>query len=182
MIVCSLRNVHPSNWVNPEPSGRYNIVVLGAGTAGLITAVIAASLGAKLALIEKLLMGGNCLNPSAGCRSSGSRGGPGEGQRLATVQPLVTGREHRTGVLVVHRERDVDRHPAYRRRSLSESGEVDGHDVRHGDAGEVAHAFAMPRGPPSAWGPVDLAALPAHLSRARSSMVAMCVVGFTPTR
>lgn len=58
-------NVHPSNWVNPEPSGRYNIVVLGAGTAGLITAVIAASLGAKVALIEKLLMGGDCLN--VGC-------------------------------------------------------------------------------------------------------------------
>ena len=58
-------NVHPSNWVNPEPSGRYNIIVLGAGTAGLITAVIAASLGAKVALIEKLLMGGDCLN--VGC-------------------------------------------------------------------------------------------------------------------
>ena len=58
-------NVHPSNWVNPEPVGRYNIVVIGAGTAGLITAVIAASLGAKVALIEKHLMGGDCLN--VGC-------------------------------------------------------------------------------------------------------------------
>jgi pyruvate/2-oxoglutarate dehydrogenase complex dihydrolipoamide dehydrogenase (E3) component len=58
-------NVHPSNWVNPEPAGRYNIVVIGAGTAGLITAVIAASLGAKVALIERHLMGGDCLN--VGC-------------------------------------------------------------------------------------------------------------------
>jgi pyruvate/2-oxoglutarate dehydrogenase complex dihydrolipoamide dehydrogenase (E3) component len=58
-------NVHPSDWVNPEPSGRYNIVVIGAGTAGLITAVIAAGLGAKVALIEKHLMGGDCLN--VGC-------------------------------------------------------------------------------------------------------------------
>ncbi len=58
-------NVHPSDWVNPEPAGRYNIVVIGAGTAGLITAVIAASLGAKVALIEKHLMGGDCLN--VGC-------------------------------------------------------------------------------------------------------------------
>src|SRR5437764_639106 len=58
-------NVHPSNWVNPELAGRYNIVVIGAGTAGLITAVIAASLGAKVALIEKHLMGGDCLN--VGC-------------------------------------------------------------------------------------------------------------------
>lgn len=58
-------NVHPGNWVNPEPAGRYNIVVIGAGTAGLITAVIATSLGAKVALIEKHLMGGDCLN--VGC-------------------------------------------------------------------------------------------------------------------
>ena len=58
-------NVHPSNWTNPDPASRYNIVVIGAGTAGLITAVIAASLGAKVALIEKHLMGGDCLN--VGC-------------------------------------------------------------------------------------------------------------------
>jgi len=58
-------NVHPSDWTNPEPTGRYNIVVMGAGTAGLITAVVAASLGAKVALIEKHLMGGDCLN--VGC-------------------------------------------------------------------------------------------------------------------
>ena len=58
-------NVHPSNWVNPEPSGRYNMVVIGAGTAGLVTAVIAAGIGAKVALIERHLMGGDCLN--VGC-------------------------------------------------------------------------------------------------------------------
>lgn len=58
-------NVHPPGWINPEPTDRYNIVVMGAGTAGLVTAVIAASLGAKVALIEKHLMGGDCLN--VGC-------------------------------------------------------------------------------------------------------------------
>lgn len=58
-------NVHPSNWVNPEPAGRYNIVVIGAGTAGLVTAVVAAGMGAKVALIERHLMGGDCLN--VGC-------------------------------------------------------------------------------------------------------------------
>src|SRR5437879_1409277 len=58
-------NVHPSNWVNPAPTGRYNIVVIGAGTAGLITAVVAAGLGAKVGLIERHLMGGDCLN--VGC-------------------------------------------------------------------------------------------------------------------
>jgi pyruvate/2-oxoglutarate dehydrogenase complex dihydrolipoamide dehydrogenase (E3) component len=60
-----VNNVHPPSWVNPEPDGRYNIVVIGAGTAGLVTAVIAAAVGAKVALIEKHLMGGDCLN--VGC-------------------------------------------------------------------------------------------------------------------
>ncbi len=60
-----IANVHPLGWINPEPPGRYNIVVIGAGTAGLVTAVVAASLGAKVALIEKHLMGGDCLN--VGC-------------------------------------------------------------------------------------------------------------------
>jgi pyruvate/2-oxoglutarate dehydrogenase complex dihydrolipoamide dehydrogenase (E3) component len=58
-------NVHPPNWMNPEPAGRYNIVILGAGTAGLVTAAIAAGVGAKVALIERHLMGGDCLN--VGC-------------------------------------------------------------------------------------------------------------------
>ena len=58
-------NVHPPTWVNPDPTGRYNIVVIGAGTAGLITAVVAAGLGARVALIERHLMGGDCLN--VGC-------------------------------------------------------------------------------------------------------------------
>ena len=42
-------NVHPPDWQNPEPAGRYNLVVLGAGTAGLVTAAGAAGLGAKVA-------------------------------------------------------------------------------------------------------------------------------------
>lgn len=54
--------VHPRDWVNPRPSGRYNLVVLGAGTAGLVSAVGAASLGAKVAIVERHLMGGDCLN------------------------------------------------------------------------------------------------------------------------
>src|SRR5256712_4961325 len=58
-------NVRPPDWVNPDPTGTYNIVVIGAGTAGLVTAVIAAAVGAKVALIEKHLMGGDCLN--VGC-------------------------------------------------------------------------------------------------------------------
>lgn len=60
-----LSQVHPSDWVNPQPTGRYNLVVIGAGTAGLVTAAGAAGLGAKVALIERDLLGGDCLN--VGC-------------------------------------------------------------------------------------------------------------------
>ncbi|MCY4634018.1 MAG: mercuric reductase [Acidobacteria bacterium] len=58
-------NVHPPEWENPTPDGRYNLVVIGAGTAGLVTAAVAAGIGAKVALIERHLMGGDCLN--VGC-------------------------------------------------------------------------------------------------------------------
>src|SRR5437773_788421 len=60
-----LQNVHPPDWVNPEPVPRYNLLVIGAGTAGLVTAAGAAGLGARVALIEKHLLGGDCLN--VGC-------------------------------------------------------------------------------------------------------------------
>lgn len=58
-------NVHPAGWKNPSPADRYNLVVLGAGTAGLVTAAGAAGLGAKVALVEREFMGGDCLN--VGC-------------------------------------------------------------------------------------------------------------------
>jgi pyruvate/2-oxoglutarate dehydrogenase complex dihydrolipoamide dehydrogenase (E3) component len=54
--------VHPAEWRNPEPAGRYNLVVIGAGTAGLVTAAGAATLGARVAIIEREFMGGDCLN------------------------------------------------------------------------------------------------------------------------
>lgn len=60
-----LANVHPPEWRNPRPRGRYHLVVIGAGTAGLVTAAGAAALGAKVALVERFLMGGDCLN--VGC-------------------------------------------------------------------------------------------------------------------
>ncbi len=58
-------NVHPPEWTNPDPPSRYNLVVIGARTAGLIAAAGAAGLGAKAALVERHLMGGDCLN--VGC-------------------------------------------------------------------------------------------------------------------
>jgi pyruvate/2-oxoglutarate dehydrogenase complex dihydrolipoamide dehydrogenase (E3) component len=57
-----LARVRPAGWKNPTPSGTYNLVVIGAGTAGLVTAAGAAGLGAKVALIERGLFGGDCLN------------------------------------------------------------------------------------------------------------------------
>ena len=58
-------NVHPTDWKNPTPKSNYHLVVIGAGTAGLVTAAAAAGLGARVALIERELMGGDCLN--VGC-------------------------------------------------------------------------------------------------------------------
>lgn len=54
--------VHPDDWTNPVPSPLYDIVVIGAGTAGLVTCAIASGLGAKVALVERRLLGGDCLN------------------------------------------------------------------------------------------------------------------------
>src|SRR5213594_252748 len=58
-------HVHPPDWQNPTPAPCYNLVVIGAGTAGLVTAAGAAGLGAKVAIVEKGLLGGDCLN--VGC-------------------------------------------------------------------------------------------------------------------
>jgi pyruvate/2-oxoglutarate dehydrogenase complex dihydrolipoamide dehydrogenase (E3) component len=57
-----IAHVRPKEWVNPEPAASYNLVVIGGGTAGLVCAAGAAGLGAKVALVERNLMGGDCLN------------------------------------------------------------------------------------------------------------------------
>lgn len=65
-----LERVRPADWVNPAPAKRYNLVVVGGGTAGLVTAAGAAGLGARVALVEGGLLGGDCLN--TGCVPSKS--------------------------------------------------------------------------------------------------------------
>ncbi len=58
-------SVHPHDWTNPAARDRYHLVAIGAGAGGLISAAIAAGAGAKVALIERHLLGGDCLN--VGC-------------------------------------------------------------------------------------------------------------------
>lgn len=65
-----LSRVAPEGWKNPTPATRYNLVVVGGGTAGLVTAVAAAGLGARVALVEQHRLGGDCLN--TGCVPSKS--------------------------------------------------------------------------------------------------------------
>jgi hypothetical protein len=59
-----LENAPPA-WRNPGPKDHYHLVVIGAGTGGLVTAAIGSALGARVALVERELMGGDCLN--VGC-------------------------------------------------------------------------------------------------------------------
>ncbi|MBO6573907.1 MAG: mercuric reductase [Rhodothermales bacterium] len=58
-------HVAPPGWQPPRPADRYNLVVIGGGTAGLVCAMGAAGLGARVALVERHLLGGDCLN--TGC-------------------------------------------------------------------------------------------------------------------
>ena len=60
-----LSNVRPPAWVNPAPADRYHLVIIGGGPAGLVAASAAVALGAKVALIERSLLGGESLN--VGC-------------------------------------------------------------------------------------------------------------------
>jgi pyruvate/2-oxoglutarate dehydrogenase complex dihydrolipoamide dehydrogenase (E3) component len=57
--------VRPESWRNPEPAALYDLVVIGGGTAGLVCAAGAAGLGARVAIVERARLGGDCLN--TGC-------------------------------------------------------------------------------------------------------------------
>eukprot|EP00049_Salpingoeca_infusionum_P006878 m.112418 g.112418 ORF g.112418 m.112418 type:complete len:710 (-) comp13473_c0_seq5:419-2548(-) len=65
-----LDKVHPQQWVDPTPKPIYDLVVIGAGAGGLVSAAGAAGTGARVALIEANLLGGDCLN--VGCVPSKS--------------------------------------------------------------------------------------------------------------
>jgi pyruvate/2-oxoglutarate dehydrogenase complex dihydrolipoamide dehydrogenase (E3) component len=57
--------VRPIKWVDPEEKDKYDILVIGGGAGGLVTAASAKGLGAKVCLIERGFLGGDCLN--TGC-------------------------------------------------------------------------------------------------------------------
>ena len=65
-----LANVRPADWRNPTPQALYQLLVIGAGPAGLLAARAAAVLGARVALIERDQLGGDCVND--GCIPSKS--------------------------------------------------------------------------------------------------------------
>jgi pyruvate/2-oxoglutarate dehydrogenase complex dihydrolipoamide dehydrogenase (E3) component len=88
-------NAHPPDWVTPAPAPRYHLVVIGAGTAGLVAAAGAAGLGARVAVVERHLMGGDCLN--VGCvpskcllRSAGAMADIGQAARFGITVPPGT--------------------------------------------------------------------------------------------
>jgi pyruvate/2-oxoglutarate dehydrogenase complex dihydrolipoamide dehydrogenase (E3) component len=114
-------NVRPAGYRNPEPAPRYDLVVLGAGTAGLVTAAGAAALGAKVALVERHLMGGDCLN--VGCvpskaviRSSRAVTDLGRTSRLGVRPPIEGGVDFAAVMARVRRVRaDLSRNDSVER-------------------------------------------------------------------
>src|SRR5262245_34714084 len=83
-----LTNVRPDGRGNPRAADCYNLAIIGAGTAGLICAVGAASLGARVALIERAYLGGDCLN--FGCVPSKSLIRAGRVVSPLRCDPLLT--------------------------------------------------------------------------------------------
>jgi pyruvate/2-oxoglutarate dehydrogenase complex dihydrolipoamide dehydrogenase (E3) component len=160
-----LERVHPPAWTNPTPAGRYNLVVVGAGTAGLVTAAGAAGLGARVALVERDLMGGDCLNvgcvPSKGvlraahvaqlARDAGEYAVHADGIRVDFAAAMERMRRLRAGLAVKDaaarfRDLGVDVYLGTARFVAADSVEVDGRRLAFARA--VIATGARPAAPP----------------------------------
>ncbi len=113
-----IEHVHPLDWVNPTARDRYHLVVVGAGTGGLVCAAVAAALGARVALIERNLMGGDCLN--VGCVPSKAM------LRAARAWSEAGGAERRFGGPAVDGEGDFSAVMERVRRVRAEISPIDG--------------------------------------------------------
>ncbi|MCH8474974.1 MAG: mercuric reductase [Opitutales bacterium] len=92
------KNVAPPDWPNPTPAKRYNVVVIGAGSGGLVTAAAVAGLGGKVALIEKHALGGDCLN--VGCVPSKAL--------LSAAKQIAAARKTKDSPFLKHSSPEVD--------------------------------------------------------------------------
>ena len=61
---------HPTDWRPPRPKDMYELLVVGGGPCGLTAAITAAKAGHTVALAERNLTGGTCVN--FGCTPSKS--------------------------------------------------------------------------------------------------------------
>lgn len=88
-------NVRPPDWRNPSPRDRYDLVIIGAGTGGLVSAAIGAALGARVALVERRRLGGDCLNfgcvPSKGVLRAARSWAAARDARARFGGPAVSG-------------------------------------------------------------------------------------------
>ncbi|WP_405223039.1 dihydrolipoyl dehydrogenase family protein [Lentisalinibacter sediminis] len=149
--------VFPEDYRNPAPAERYHLVVLGAGPGGLVTAIGAAGLGARVALVERHAMGGDCLN--AGCvpskallamakrrRASGGEQ-PDFDDAFAWLRSVRAGIAHHDSV-ERYSEAGVDVF-------LGEARMVDGHTVAVGDERLRARSVVIATGSRAAMPAID---------------------------
>jgi len=136
----------------------YNVVVIGGGTAGLISAYAANLLGAKTALIESNKMGGDCLNsgcvPSKSLIASARTAATIKGSTKYGVESQLGGIDYEAVHTRVHEVIDdiapADSAERYRGLGVDVVEEkaqwVDGHSVKVGDKTITARRIVIATG------------------------------------
>ena len=149
--------VFPEDYRNPAPAGRYHLVVIGAGPGGLVTAIGAAGLGAKVALVERHAMGGDCLNagcvPSKALLAMANRRRASGGQKPNFDEAFEWLRGVRAGI--AHHD-SVERYTdAGVDVFLGEARFLDGNTVAVGDLRLSARSLVIATGSRAALPPID---------------------------